>query len=112
MVLLLLGVRQPQLPLSLDPAVKAAAAAAAVQRVVDQGIGVDFSSSTQVKAGDPVSFAFNITDATPAPISGVRPAAWLSLRSGTAGSQPADCTRKVATYLGANLFRRPDLDLN
>jgi DNA-binding beta-propeller fold protein YncE len=109
-LLFLFAVRQPQLPLSYATV---AAAAAAVQTSTDQGIRINFKSTTQPKEGDPVSFTFNISDTTnAAPISGVRPAAWLSLRPETTRSQPVDCTRKVATYLGGDLFARPELDLN
>ncbi len=81
------------------------------QTVVDQGIGVELATSSQSKQGDPVSFTFNIKDTTTAtPISGARPAAWLALRRDN--TLPRDCTRQVATYLGGDLFRRPELDLN
>jgi hypothetical protein len=111
----LLGVRWPQPPPSYVRAsnehTKAAAAAAALQ-VVDQGIAVDFTASPKQKAGDPVAFTFGITDtATAAPIGGARPAAWLALRAPNA-PPPKDCTRQVATYLGGDLFGRPELDLN
>jgi DNA-binding beta-propeller fold protein YncE len=78
--------------------------------VVDQGIKVEFGTSTQLKQGDPVSFTFNINDTNAAPISGARPAAWLALRRDP--KVPGDCTRQVATFLGGELFRRPELDLN
>ncbi|MDP9192510.1 MAG: hypothetical protein M3P06_12490 [Acidobacteriota bacterium] len=102
----LFGVRQPLLAVS----------SAAPQTVVDQGIGVELVTSPASKQGDPVSFTFNINDTTTsAPISGVRPAAWLSLRRDTTRDTPAmprDCTRQVAKYLGGDLFSRPELDLN
>jgi DNA-binding beta-propeller fold protein YncE len=90
----------------------ALASTPAPQRLVDQGIAVDFSASAKTKAGEPVSFAFNITDTAAAtPIAGARPAAWLALRRPNAPA-PKDCTRQVATYLGGDLFGRPELDLN
>jgi hypothetical protein len=82
------------------------------QRVVDQGIGIDFTATPQAKQNDPVSFSFHLTDtASSAPLTGVRPAAWLALR-GSAARAPRDCTRQAATYLGGDLFGRPELDLN
>jgi DNA-binding beta-propeller fold protein YncE len=83
----------------------------AFQRVIDQGIALDFTTTPQPKEGDAVAFSFSITDTTSAaPIAGVRPAAWLALRSDAA--KQTDCTRHAATFLGGDLFGRPEVDLN
>lgn len=81
------------------------------QRVVDQGISIDFSASRPERPGDPVSFRFDLKDtASGAPIAGVRPAAWLALRRPEAAVP--SCTREAARYLGGDLFNRADVDLN
>jgi DNA-binding beta-propeller fold protein YncE len=79
-------------------------------RVVDQGIAIDFSASTPKRPGDAVTFRFDVRDtASDTPIGGLRPAAWLARRE--ANSAAPECTRKVATYLGGDLFDRADVDL-
>ena len=81
------------------------------QHVVDQGISIQFDASRAARAGDPVSFEFQIKDtASGTPISGARPAAWLALHG--AGAPPRDCKRQAATYLSGDLFNRADVDLN
>ncbi len=86
----------------------------APQRVVDQGIAVEFAVSPSVPDA-PIAFTFGISDtASGAPISGARPAAWLARRDESRVKAPAakDCTRQVATFLGGDLFGRPEVDLN
>lgn len=86
----------------------------ALQRVVDQGIAVELGVSPSVP-GAPVAFTFGISDtASGTPISGARPAAWLARRDESRVKTPAanDCTRQVATFLGGDLFGRPEVDLN
>jgi hypothetical protein len=86
-------------------------AAAQAQRVVDQGIAVDFSASAPARPGEPASFRFRLSDtAGHTPLGGLRPAAWLSLRA--PGAPAADCKAKAATYLGGDLFQRAEVDLN
>jgi len=84
----------------------------APKRVVDQGISVDFSASKPALQGDhPVSFRFNLMDtASGHPMGGLRPAAWLSQRA--PGALVPICKEKVATYLGGDLFKRAEVDLN
>jgi DNA-binding beta-propeller fold protein YncE len=80
-------------------------------QVVDHGIGVDFKPASTMKEGKAAEFSFHVSDAaTGAPLTGARPAAWLSLHHGAAASK--DCTRQVATYLAGDLSARADVDLN
>lgn len=93
-------------------AARSAGGTPALQHIIDQGIAVDFAASPKSKTGDPISFAFDITDTAAAtPIAGARPAAWLALRAPNTPA-PKDCTRQVATYLGGDLFGRAEVDLN
>lgn len=88
-----------------------AALAQEAQRHVDQGIGVDFSATGPARPGEPVAFRFQLSDtASQAPLGGLRPAAWLSWRA--PGAAAPDCKAKVATYLGGDLFKRAEVDLN
>jgi hypothetical protein len=81
------------------------------QRVVDQGIGVDFSAPSPARAGEPLSFSFQLADtASNTPLRGLRPAAWLSLRA--PGAAAPDCRRQVAGHLGGNFLRRAEVDMN
>lgn len=83
---------------------------------VDTGVRVELSLTPpreEVRAHAPLTFAFSIRDAaTAAPLTGLRPAAWLSPRVGAEASSGRDCVRKAATFLGASLTNRPAADLN
>ena len=84
---------------------------ASAQRVVDEGIAVEFHAQAPAKVGDATALQFDIRDtASNAPLSGLRPAGWLSLHEKSAA--PLNCKQKVATYLGADLFNRAQVDLN
>ena len=81
------------------------------QRVVDQGIAVEFHAQAPAKAGDASALQFTIRDtASNTPLSGLRPAGWMSLHEKSAA--PLNCKQKVATFLGADLFNRAQVDLN
>jgi hypothetical protein len=81
------------------------------QRVVDQGIAVEFQAQSPAKAGEATTLRFEVRDtASNSPLSGLRPAGWLSLHEKSAA--PLNCKQKVATYLGADLFNRAQVDLN
>lgn len=85
-------------------------APAAAQQAVDQGIRVQFASA-QATSGAPVGFRFQLSDtASGTPLRGLRPAAWLSRRAPDATAP--DCKRLAATFLGGDLFKRADVDLN
>ena len=80
------------------------------QHATDQGIGVDFSTQ-HARVGDAAEFEFRLRDtASGAPLAAARPAAWLTRRRSDAPAP--DCKRQVATYIGADLFNRADIDLN
>ena len=55
---------------------------------------------------------FKIHDkATKTPLSGVKPAVWLTQR-GESGTDEAQCREKVQSFLQGSLRSRPDVDLN
>ena len=82
------------------------------QQAIDQGIRVRFGAEQQARTrGAPVNFRFELSDtASGTPLRGLRPAAWLSQRA--PGAPAPDCKQKAAAYLGGDLFKRADIDLN
>jgi DNA-binding beta-propeller fold protein YncE len=61
----------------------------------------------------PVAVSIRIDDGHGAPMPGVVPTAWMSLRS-PRDKRPdaARCTEKIATFTAGNVFVRPEVDLN
>lgn len=88
------------------------------QKLVKEGIEIEFTvepaaGASQLTAGRDALVRFRVRDAaTGSPLSGVRPAAWASLRLETAAPDAAQCREKVQTYLRGSLRARPDIDLN
>ncbi len=83
----------------------------ASQRSVDRGIVTEFRTIAPTSPGGAMGFRFDIQDtASHTPLSGLRPAAWLSLHDDKAPA--VDCEKKVARFLSADLFQRADVDLN
>lgn len=81
------------------------------QQVIDQGIRVSFGAVQPAQPGAPVGFRFELTDtASGTPLRGLRPAAWLSRRE--PGAEAPNCKQKAASYLGGDLFKRAEVDLN
>jgi DNA-binding beta-propeller fold protein YncE len=64
-------------------------------------------------AGRDAVVRFRVRDtATGTPLSGVKPAAWVSRRSAGGAPDAAQCREKVQSYLQGSLRARPDVDLN
>lgn len=90
------------------------------QSVVKEGIKVEFTieplaagDKTSVMAGEEAVVRFRVSDtATGTPISGVRPAAWLSRRETPSPSDAAQCKEKIQSFVQGSLRSRPDVDLN
>ena len=93
-----------------------------VKRIEQGGLTVDLqinqSDPKQQQAGgfregDDVTVSFQIRDsATGNPLSGLNPAAWLTLaRKGEQANSKA-CAERVQTLLGGGLLARAELDLN
>lgn len=115
---------QAQAPVKAEPAQSKPAAAPAQaapgtpQRIVEQGIAIEFSigpnneKATKVTAGEDANVRFKVTDTTTGtPVKGLNLSAWISMR----GEKPPDakqCHDKIQSYLSGSMRERPDVDLN
>ena len=89
------------------------------QKIVEQGIAVEFTVAPQTpngsapKAAEDASIKFKITDtATGTPVKGLNLSAWLSLREGEKAPDAAQCHAKIQSYLTGTMKAQPDVDLN
>src|ERR1043165_7937830 len=89
------------------------------QKLVEQGIAVEFTLdppaiNTKVKAGEDANIKFKITDTvTGAPVKGLHLSAWISLRPREEKLADAEqCHEKIRSYLTGSMRARPDVDLN
>src|SRR5690348_562213 len=88
------------------------------QKVVDQGIAIEFAAAPQtsgakVKAGEDVNIKFKVTDTnTGTPVKGLGLSAWLTLRTGDKAPDVTQCREKIQSYLTGSMRARPDVDLN
>jgi YVTN family beta-propeller protein len=90
-----------------------------VQKVVQQGIAIEFTvdpsakDGTKVRAGEDTNIEFKVTDTTSGtPVKGLNLSAWLSLREGEKAAEDAQCREKIQSYLTGSMRARPDVDLN
>lgn len=98
---------------------KVPAPPARAQKVVQQGIAIEFSvdasvkNGTKVRAGEDANIEFKVTDTTTGtPVKGLNLSAWLSLREGEKAPDAAQCHEKIQSYLAGSMRARPDVDLN
>lgn len=92
------------------------------RRIVQGGVAVDLHIDHQdpkrpdtgeFREGDNVSLSFAISDAaTGAPLSGLNPAAWLSLVGKSEKTNSRSCAERVQTLIGGGFLARAELDLN
>src|SRR5215216_4385330 len=89
------------------------------QKLVEQGIAIEFSVDSQApnaarpKAAEDANIKFKITDTTTGtPVKGLSLSAWLSLREGEKAAEGAQCREKIQSYLTGSMRARPDVDLN
>lgn len=91
------------------------------RKIVKDGVEIEFtveppsttSKSDGVMAGTDAIFRFKIRDiATKTPLSGIKPAAWVSQRERRGPPGPDQCRAKVESFLQGSLRSRPDVDLN
>ena len=101
--------------LAQDPAKSAPPA----QRIVEQGISIEFNvdpqtrKATKVRAGEDANITFKVTDTTTGtPVKGLNLSAWLSLRAEEKGVTATECREKIQSYLTGSMRARPDVDLN
>jgi DNA-binding beta-propeller fold protein YncE len=92
------------------------------RRIVREGIAVEFSidpaGSEQEKSAALLEeveaiVRFKIIDTNSgAPLTNLRPSAWMDMRGKDQLTGPKDCRAKIQSFLQASLNSRPDLDLN
>jgi len=89
------------------------------QKVVQQGIAIEFTvdpsakDGTKVRAGEDANVEFKVTDTTTGtPVKGLNLSAWLSLREGEKAPDAAQCRAKIQSYLTGSMRARPEVDLN
>jgi hypothetical protein len=91
----------------------------APQKFEREGVEVEFTIESIKEADKPAELMeakeavvrFKIQDkASKTPLSGVKPAVWLSQRESGANEQ--QCREKIQSFLQGNLRSRPDVDLN
>lgn len=92
------------------------------RRIVQGGVAVDFlvdhqdpkrRQTGEFREGDPVSLSIGISDAaTGAALSGLNPAAWLTLVRRGEQTNSKGCAERVQTLIGGGLLARAELDLN
>ena len=92
----------------------------ATQKIEREGVEVEFTIEPIAEGGKTAELMeakealvrFKIHDkATKTPLSGVKPAVWLSQREGNIADEKA-CREKVQSFLQGSLRSRPDVDLN
>jgi len=95
--------------------VAAAFAQQPTQKLVEQGIAIEYSAEPQtpnakLRAGEDVNIKFKVTDTTTGtPVKGLNLSAWLS-RGPVADA--AQCRQKIQSYLTGSMRARPEVDLN
>jgi YVTN family beta-propeller protein len=88
------------------------------QKVVEQGIAIEFAADPQtsgakLKAGEDVNIKFKVTDTnTGTPVKGLNLSAWLSLSEGEKTADATQCREKIQSYLTGSMRARADVDLN
>jgi YVTN family beta-propeller protein len=88
------------------------------QKVVEQGIAIEFAVDPQnpkakLKAGEDANIKFKVTDTnTGTPVKGLNLSAWLTLRTGEKAPDIAQCRETIQSYLTGSMRARPDVDLN
>ena len=91
----------------------------APQKIVEQGIAIEFTveplaqNATNIRAAEDVNVKFKVTDTTTGtPVKGLGLSAWISKSSNEKLIEPSQCREKIQSYLTGSLRTRPDVDLN
>ncbi len=108
-------------PTTATPAVAPGQVKSGPQKIVREGIEVEFTiepvgsagKGSALMAAEEATVRFRVSDtATGTPLSGVRPSAWMTLREGSAAADAQRCREKVQSFLQGSLRARPAVDLN
>ena len=93
--------------------------AATPQKIVEQGIAIEFTAepvvqnANAIRVAEDVNVKFKVTDTTTGtPVKGLGLSAWISMRPPDKVTDPAQCREKIQSYLTGSLRTRPDVDLN
>jgi YVTN family beta-propeller protein len=110
------------LVLTCLPFSPAAAQSQLPQKIISEGITVEFNiaplkpekgAAAALPEGTEASVRFKITDSnTGQPVTNVRPAAWIDFREETTIPDARRCRERIQSFLQASLTERPDIDLN
>jgi YVTN family beta-propeller protein len=91
----------------------------AKQKIVEQGIAIEFTADPSapnaktIRAAEDVNIRFKVTDTTTGtPVKGLGLSAWINMRPKDKATEPAQCREKIQSYLTGSLRMRPDVDLN
>jgi len=104
--------------LVLNAAASFAQQPAQPQKLVEQGIAIEFAADPQtsgakLRAGEDVNIKFKVTDTnTGTPVKGLGLSAWLTLSAGEKAADASQCREKIQSYLTGSMRARPDVDLN
>lgn len=89
------------------------------QRIVEQGIAIEFTAdplaknATTIRAAEDVNVTFRVTDTTTGtPVKGLGLSAWINMRPKDKATEPAQCREKIQSFLTGSMRMRPDVDLN
>ncbi|HSB11571.1 MAG TPA: cytochrome D1 domain-containing protein [Blastocatellia bacterium] len=92
------------------------------QRIVHEGLVIDFSvepvsarggKATALIEGDDATVRFKMTDSrTGTPLTNLHPSAWMDRRAAGKTTEGKDCRQKIQSFLQSSLSSRPDMDLN
>lgn len=109
----------PSKPAPESSPAKTAAQAPAAQKIVEQGISVEFTIDPQKEkllkptAGEDSIVKFKVTDTTTGtPVKGLNLSVWMSLRAGDKALDTKQCRERIQSFIGGTLRERPDVDLN
>jgi len=84
----------------------------AQQVFTEQGVSIEFSVAPKPVAGEETTMRLKITDTNGAPLTSLRPVAWIDRRQTPQASTLRECKEKVQSFLQASFTRRPTVDLN
>src|SRR5687768_11796312 len=91
----------------------------APQKIVEQGIAIEFTveplakQANTIRAAEDVNVKFKVTDTTTGtPVKGLGLSAWISKGPNEKSTEPTECREKIQSYLTGSLRARPDVDLN
>jgi YVTN family beta-propeller protein len=101
------------------PAAKAISQIVTPQKIVQQGIAVEFTVDPQIekpgklRVGEDSVVKIKVTDTTTGtPVKGLNLSVWMSLRAGDNPPDAKECHDRIQSFIGGTLRERPDVDLN